>query len=62
MFSGVRSSRKNRAVNSSHSQLVLRDELVMWRVDWQPTYEFDLNLDRIKVNHRAQYLGQRAFF
>jgi len=28
-------SRQNRSVNSSHSQLVTCDELVMWRVDWQ---------------------------
>jgi len=25
------------SVNSSHSQLVTCDELVMWRVDWQPS-------------------------
>jgi len=27
-------SRQNRSVNSSHSQLVTCDELIVWRVDW----------------------------
>ena len=31
-------SSKNRSVNSSHSELVTCEELVTWRVDWQPLW------------------------